>query len=435
MRSEARRYRAYPTPVQRAKAVRIAGCCRFVANLAIEQRHDAYQITGRSPGYVRQCADLRELRNDPELTPWLKEAPMQALQQALKDVEKAYKRFFAGQARYPRFHSKDRGASFRAPQDVDVRKLSERWGEVRLLGLGWVRVRLHRPLIGRRVTSATLTIEPDGKMFVSILCERRDRRPTKPLSETVLGVDRGVAIAVATSDGELIDRAMWTPKEKERLVRLERSRERQKKGSKNREETKRLIAAMHARARQRRQDFTEKVSDDLAKNHGLVVFEDLHIQAMTASAKGTVEEPGTNVRQKAGLNRAILNKGWGELAARADDKVARHGHRTMTVPAPYTSQTCPGPKCGHVSADNRATRSMFVCVKCGYQGHADLVAASNIRERGIKLALAGGAPVATRRGHKPRTLKAARQERAEPEPLGRLGSGNQEMGYSTEAVA
>ncbi|MHB8324018.1 MAG: RNA-guided endonuclease InsQ/TnpB family protein [Candidatus Dormibacteria bacterium] len=306
---------------------------------------------------------------------------------------------------------------FRDPQDVKFRRTSRRWGEVKIQGVGWIRVRVHRPLLGSRITSAAVAIEPDGKMFISLLCERHKRQPTVPLAEagSVAGVDRGVAVAVATSDGEIITRENWRPKERERLRRLERSRERRKvarteynkqakkagqaireHASKRQGKVGRAIAAMHARARRRRQDFNEQMSSDLAKNHGLVVFEDLHIQAMTASAKGTAEAPGSNVRQKAGLNGSILNQGWGELAVRTADKVARHGHRTMSVPAPYTSQTCPD--CGHVSADSRATRSMFVCVQCGHQGHADLVAARNIRERGIKLALAGGTPVTARQG-------------------------------------
>jgi transposase len=111
------------------------------------------------------------------------------------------------------------------------------------------------------------------------------------------------------------------------------------------------------------------------------VFEGLHIPAMTASAGGTKENPGKNLRQKAGLNRSILDKGWGALRTRTEQKALRHGHACLTVPAHYTSTTCP--QCGLVDKDNRASRSMFVCLACGYKAHADLNAAREIRVLGI----------------------------------------------------
>ncbi|MHB8290821.1 MAG: RNA-guided endonuclease InsQ/TnpB family protein, partial [Acidimicrobiales bacterium] len=262
-----------------------------------------------------------------------------------------------------------------------------------------------------------------------------------------IGVDRGVDVAVATSDGDLINRKNWRPKERERLRRLERSRERQhsarlsynkqarKEGStirehksKKQQEVERAIAVMHARARRRRKDFAEQVSNDLAKNHNLIVFEDLHLPAMTRSARGTKDKPGKRVKQKSGLNRAMLDKGLGLILARSLDKAKRHGHYGTTVPAPYTSITCPRPECRHVDPANRASRSVFCCVKCGYRAHADINAAEEIRERGIKLALAGGTPVAARQGTNLDTGKPVVESGA---VKAGQGNGNQEMGYIT----
>jgi transposase len=119
----------------------------------------------------------------------------------------------------------------------------------------------------------------------------------------------------------------------------------------------------------------------LADSHGLIVFEALKIKNMTASAKGTLEEPGTNVAQKAGLNRAILEVGWGTIMRYTAEAAARTGSTVIKVPVAYSSQTCPS--CRHVSAANRPERSRFVCLSCGHTGHADQVAAENLLARGL----------------------------------------------------
>ena len=399
------RYRAYPTSEQDQKAIQIDGCCRQVKNLAKEQHDLAYRLTGKSPGYTVQARDLKELRDDPDLAPWLSDVPSQILQQALRDRDAGYQRFFSGKARYPTWARKSSRIGFRVPQHVEIRRVSRKWGEVKIQGMGWIRIRIHRPLVGNRICSATYTKEPDGKTFISVLCERHKRQPTKPLDKenTIVGVDRGVAVTVATSDGKLINRENWTPKERERLVRLERTRERKNRArvrmkgeishkSKRQVKTELAIAALHARARRRRNDFVEQVSYDLAKNHATVVFEDLHLAAMTRSAKGTIENPGKNVKQKAGLNRVMLDKSLGAIFVRTNDKAHNHGHVVLCVPAPGTSITCV--ECGYEDRANRASRSVFICGACGYTAHADTNAAMVIRERGIKLVFAGGTPVA-----------------------------------------
>ncbi|MHB1509837.1 MAG: zinc ribbon domain-containing protein [Acidimicrobiales bacterium] len=185
---------------------------------------------------------------------------------------------------------------------------------------------------------------------------------------------------------------------------------------------------MHARARRRRRDFAEQASCDLAKNHRLLVFEDLHLAAMTRSAQGTVDNPGRNVARKAGLDRVMLDNGLGTIKARTDDKVRRYGHASMIVPPPGTSITCPVPECGHVDPENRASRSVFVCARCGYSAHPDTNAAIESRKRGIKLACAGGTPATAHQG----TNLGPTSVGAEPGAVGAgRGSGNQETGYIT----
>lgn len=325
----ARRYRLYPGDKQALAMRQHLGACRVVFNLAVEQRGLAYRFTGSSPGYSRQCRDLKALRDDPSIAPWLSETPAQLLQQALRDADWAFERFFAGRAGYPRFKTKSGENTFRDPQGVYVKRLSRRWGTVKIQGVGLIRFRWHRAPVGR-IKHATVILESDGTWWVALTCEVRNRRRA-PVGLPAVGVDLGVAVAAALSTGELLDVTPLRPKEAERLLRLERQREHQRIGSRNRQRTQRQIAAIKARARRRRLHFAETISHHLTKNHGMVAFEALDIRAMTRSAKGTVEQPGTCVRQKAGLNRAILDKGWGLLRARTREKAALRGGEVVLV--------------------------------------------------------------------------------------------------------
>ncbi|MHB1553232.1 MAG: RNA-guided endonuclease InsQ/TnpB family protein [Acidimicrobiales bacterium] len=431
--------RVYPDEEVRQRGRQIAGCCRLVKNLAKEQRDTAWGIFKERVGYVEQTSFLKELR-DTEAYAYLKTAPSQVLQQALRDTDDAYRRFMKGESGYPTWTKRSGGYRFRDPQGVKLRRTSKRWGEVKLQGMGWVKVRLHRSLVGTRICSATYEEEPDGTVWVTLLTEVHERRPTKPKVasfDSAVGIDVGVAVPVALSDGKTFDQDFWKPGELRRKVRLERRRERQKavrtregkklspeerarrrKTSKRQDETNRQIAALHSRARRRRQDFCEQVSTTLARNHRLVGFEDLTVRAMTASAKGTVEEPGTNVAQKVGLDRGILDKGWGAMRTRTEHKAKRHGHLVQRVPAPWTSLTCP--ECSSRDRKNRPRRALFSCANCGYAGHADVVGAINIKRRALELVLAGGTPVTA----SPGTNRDSSSEEAEPSGLPWLGSAN-----------
>ena len=129
-----------------------------------------------------------------------------------------------------------------------------------------------------------------------------------------------------------------------------------------------------------RKDFLHKESTGLAKSHGVYRLEKLRVRKMTASGAGTVEEPGKNVAQKSGLNRSILDQGWGMFATFLSYKEQERGGRVEFTPAPYTSLRCPAAGCGHTHANNRPTRDRFCCEACGYEGHADVVGAINVSQ-------------------------------------------------------
>jgi putative transposase len=194
-----------------------------------------------------------------------------------------------------------------------------------------------------------------------------------PGTGQVVGVDRGVAVSAALSTGELPHCPSLRPAERARLQRLQRRLARAKKGSRRRARVRTAIARVRAREGDRRKDWAEKTSTGLARRFDLFRVEDLRITSMTRSARGTLVEPGRNVRQKAGLNRGILASGWGLLARRLHEKAPG---RVEKVPAAFTSQRCSA--CGHVAADSRESQAAFRCTACGYAGHADVNAAMNI---------------------------------------------------------
>jgi IS605 OrfB family transposase len=193
-------------------------------------------------------------------------------------------------------------------------------------------------------------------------------------------VDRGVAVAVATSDGDLFDRAFQTPKEAEREVRLRQRLARQRKGSVNRAKTKAALSKLTGRVRHRRADFSAQTAQVLCAKNSVVVLEKLNTANMTRSAKGIVQKPGRRVRQKAGLNRAILAKGWYGFKLACQNQARRTGTRIMEVNPAYTSQTCF--ECNHVDPKSRESQAKFRCTGCGHADHADVNAAKNTKQRG-----------------------------------------------------
>lgn len=404
------RYRLYPSAGQAAALERWAGCARAIYNAGLEQRRVAYRSSGVSLGYSQQSTGLDDLKR---ALPWLAEPHSDVLQQALHDLDRGYRNFFEGRAGYPRFRRKGRRESFRIQNRergaIRVRRLNRRWGEVAIPKLGPARFRCSRKPLGE-IKHLTVTRDALG-WHVSLCCEHEAREPASH-EGPALAIDRGVTATVALSTGELRSCPGLPPGQAERLRRLARKAGRQETArrrgpndqrtrSRRHERTLDALAQLRARETRIRKDFLHKLSTDLAKSHGVVVIEDLRVTGMTRSAKGTVEQPGVNVAQKRGLNRAILAQGWGELARMLDYKLAARDGVLVKVPAPYTSQACS--QCGAVDrASRRGAR--FSCTACGHSAHADVNAARNILAAGLGRDSAGS-PGEVGRGREPRTTR------------------------------
>ncbi|MHB8293953.1 MAG: RNA-guided endonuclease InsQ/TnpB family protein [Acidimicrobiales bacterium] len=392
-----RRYRLAPSPETFARLTQWGHTRRFLKNRLLWERWLAYDLWKKPVGCSVVIDELRECFD------WVEDFPRQAANEAATDVEAAFSNWVDSDnpAGRPVFEKRTARLRFSLPgQAVDVRHVDREHSEVYVPKIGWVRFRRHRPVNGV-VRNATFFFSPSAGWEVSFgVAARQHNAP--PNGKPGVGSDFGVACSAFLSD-EPEPRLMaptLTKGEQARLVGLERRKARQvtyaKKHNKGRY-SKRLrrtiseIAKLRGRQARRRADFTHKLTTGMAKNHGFVGIEDLRVKNMTASAKGTAGQPGTNVVQKAGLDRAILDNAPGERRRQLGYKCTKYGSDLRPVPPFNTSNTCPNPDCGKVDPKNRAGCGReFSCVHCGYTAHADWAAAVTIKRRAQAQGPSGG---------------------------------------------
>lgn len=298
------RYRLYPSDGQAAGCERHCADARFVWNLALEQTNCWRPGRGPTPGHAQRMRQLAEARR----CSWLGDGSSSVQQQALRDFGQALRNWWAGTHRRPTWRKRGVHDGF-CIRDVSVRHISRKWAEVHVPKVGWTRFRLTRPLGPHG--QARVTKDRAGRWHVSFAAPQPGI-PRQPGGGAV-GVDLGVAHTITTSAGHQENIPGLHPPQERRLIRLQRQLARQQKGSHRRARTKHAIAVLHARAADRRRDWAEKTSTRLVADYDLVAFEHLRVNNMLRSARGTIENPGRNVRAKAGLNRRIAASAWATL--------------------------------------------------------------------------------------------------------------------------
>jgi putative transposase len=346
------RFRLLPTPEREQELLGHCRDARFVWNLAVEQQQH-WQPGRRAPGYGEQCAQLTEARAE---YGWLRDGSQTVQQQALRDFAQVMGNFFTGTHRRPSWRKAGVHEGFRqvGVKPRHVERLNRRLGRVWVPKVGWVRFRLSRP-VPEGVKSYRVTRDRAGRWHVAFA--HVPDPIAGPGDCSVVGIDRGVAVSAALSTGEMLHAPSVTRGVSKRLKVLQQRLARGKRGSKRREKTKRAIAKLKARERDRRTDWVEKTSTDLARRFDLI----------------RVEQPGVRVAQKRGL-RAIVRTGWGLLVTRLQHKASG---RVEKVPAAHTSQRCSA--CGHVAPGNRKSQAVFECEACtAGRCNADVNAARNI---------------------------------------------------------
>jgi putative transposase len=331
---------------------------------------------------VEQCRQLSAARHEHQ---WLAEGSVIVQQQALRDHAQAMANYFNGTHRKPTWRKAGRDEGFRivALRPGQVRRLNRHWGQVFIPKAGWVRFRWSRAVLQAR--SFRVKLDRLGRWHVAFAATPAPIEG--PGTGEVVGVDRGVTISVTLSTGEMLTCPKLSGGQQRRLRLLERRFARAKRGSNRRAKAKLAIARLRAREADARKDWAEKLSTDLARRFDVIRLENLRVQDMTRSAKGTIQSPGRGVRAKAGLNRQILSSGWGILVELLEHKA--RGRVEKINPA-FTSQRCSA--CGHVAGENRKSQAVFACTACRYRCNADLNAAINIAA-GHAVTARGGSPL------------------------------------------
>ncbi|MGY0400317.1 MAG: RNA-guided endonuclease InsQ/TnpB family protein [Ostreibacterium sp.] len=368
------KFEIMPNGGQSHKIRQFCGCSRFVFNRALAWQNEQYQADNNFKfSYSKIANNLPQWKK--ELL-WLKNCHSQILQQSLKDLEKGFRNFFAKRADFPKFKKKGLKDSVRFPQGF---KLEQDNNRIYLPKIGWVKYRNSREIIGT-VKNMTVSIKC-GKYYASIQTEY-EQTQTYPKGGEI-GIDMGIVRFATLSNGEYFEPKDSFKNSRGKLSKLQKQLKNKTKFSKNWQKLKVKIAKLHHQIANYRKDNLHKVSAHISQNHAIVYVEDLQVSNMSKSAKGTAEKHGKNVKQKSGLNRAILDQGWCEFRRQLEYKLAWQGGCLVAVPPQNTSRKCLA--CGHTDKANRTTQEKFKCVECGFAENADVVGAINVLHKGQDL--------------------------------------------------
>jgi putative transposase len=379
------KFRLRPTARQHVALQACLDDHRRLYNAALEERRMAWRRRQVSVRYGGQSAQLTAIRECcPEQARW----SFSSQQATLRRLEKAFAAFFrrlkAGQQPgYPRFKSEHRFDSVEWPTDGDGCRFKPESRAVYLQGIGHVKVSLHRRVEG---TVKTISVKREGRRwFLVLACDDVPARPLPPTGAAV-GLDMGVSVFVATSDGELVDNPRHSRTAAKRLGAAQQALARKQRGSHNRRRQREVVANHHRKVGNQRRDFHHQLARRLVNAYDVVVIEDLAVKNMSRSASGTPKAPGIGVAAKRGLNRSILDAGWAQFASILTGKAEEAGRSLIRVNPHHTSQT-------HWKCGWRGDRDgiAFWCPHCSVPEHADLNAARNILRAGLALPAANAA--------------------------------------------
>ena len=358
----------------------IAGACRYVWNHFREKNLADYQAFKNGKGeqpktsYFSLGVEFTRLRRKTE---WMRELPANPVKHTLKYFADALREAMEGKKGFPKPKSRKRTVpSFTIPSScgVKIRKINKKYSLLLIPLVGWVTLARGGGNPWEEGEPKQAVLRHDGhrwRAFVFYEVEVEEKMD----DGKVLGVDMN-ARQIATSDGDFYFLPDLEKKEKRRKW-YQRKMARQVKGSNRRKDTKKKLKKASRKIANTRKDWIHKTTSDVSGKCGTVATEDLKVKNMTASAKGTIENPGKNVRQKTGLNRVMLDTAMGEIRRNLEYKCGR----LIKVNPAYTSQTCS--HCGHAEKENRKSQARFQCVSCGFVSNADTNAAINIRRLGM----------------------------------------------------
>ncbi len=352
------------------KLVRYCGSSRFLWNKCVAMNLDRLEKKQPILWYNELAFWLTVWKRSEEYC-FLKECPSQVLQQKLKDLERAFRDCFDKSQplkRVPVFKKRGLNDGIRFPQGFKI--VGRR---IFLPKIGWIGFYKSQSVSGK-IKNITVSRKGD-RWYASIQVEQTIEN-AKPPSDSEIGIDAGIKCFAAFSDGTIVEGVNSFRNHEDRLSREQRKLSRKKKGSNNWKNQKKRISRLHHTISNVRSDFLHKLSTSISESQARVFVEGLQIRNMSSSARGTIEEPGRNIRAKSGLNKSILDQGWYEFRLQLGYKLSWKGGELVEVDYRYTSQTCSC--CGNTAKENRRSQAVFKCMACGHKENADVNAAKNI---------------------------------------------------------
>ena len=363
---KAYKYRIYPNEQQQEQIQKTFGCCRFVYNQMLALKIDKYkneQITMRKFDCTNYCTRVLKKKYE-----WLKEVDKWALANSIFNMDSAYQKFFIEHAGFPKFKSKkDNKKSYKTNSSTNNIEVSFENNRIKLPKLKWVKAKVHREFEGK-IKSATISQNPSGKYFVSILVDT-EHIPMKSTGK-IVGIDLGIKDLLITSDGEKIDNIRTTKKYEDKLVKEQRKLAHKVKGSKNWNKQRIKVARIHEKIHNTRIDNLHKISHRLVCENQVIISEDLAV---------------SNMLQNHNLAKAIQDCSWYELTRQLGYKSDWNNRQYIKISRfTKSSQLCN--VCGYT---NPKTKDLSVrewtCPNCSTVHDRDVNAAINILNEGIKL--------------------------------------------------
>jgi len=401
------KYRLYPTRKQTEKLQTTLDLCRELYNAALLERREAWRMTAKVPvemvgnvavinyakptgtsiSYEDQSAQLPEIK---ESRPEYREVYSQVLQDVLKRVDKAFKAYFkrckeGKTPGFPRFQGYDRYDSFTYPQIEKLKgkpTVAIENGKVILPKIGHIKVKQHRPLEGK---AKTCTIKREGNCWYAVVTCEVEALVKLPYTDLPIGIDMGLKHFMTDSNGDTVDNPRFFRKSHGRLKKKQQRLSKRRNKSHRRKRSAQLVGKAHKTIRNQRRDFHHKEARILVDTFETIVFEDLSMHHMVKRPKAKQDENGrylpNGAAAKGGLNKSILDAGWGAFIELVKHKAECAGVTVYEVDPRKTSQMCSA--CGEEGEHKDLSVRTHICIHCGVVLDRDHNAAVNILNRGL----------------------------------------------------
>lgn len=361
---KAYKYRIYPNKHQEEQIHKTFGCCRFVYNQTLAYRKDKYEQDKQSMNKT-SCNNYcnQVLKKNYE---WLKEVDKFALTNSIYNMDSAYQKFFKEHAGFPKFKSKKNPKRSYTTNftNGNIEVVDDK---IKLPKLKWVKAKVHREFQGQ-IKSATISQNPSGKYFVSVLVETEH----VPMDSTgsMIGIDLGIKDLLITSDGEKYDNIRTTKKYEDKLSKEQRKLSRKVKGSNNWNKQRIKVARIHEKIHNTRIDNLHKISHKLVQENQLIISEDLTV---------------SNMVKNHNLAKAISDCGWYELTRQISYKSEWNNRQYIKI-GRFTKSSQPCNVCGYINTDTKdLSVREWICPQCGTKYDRDINAAINILNEGLRL--------------------------------------------------